>query len=100
MTMNQYTAFADQVRASFQLALPTIGPSGLLRTVIDYRENPSKVLPGFVSFSDDWSPLFLPLPSTLVRTGYNDFRKSFSLALRPVFERHGVAWHPVGRFRA
>jgi hypothetical protein len=99
MTMSEYSAFADQVRDSFQLVLPAIGPYGLLRTVIDYRENPSKVTAGFISFSADWTPLFIPLPSTLVRVGYNDLRQSFNLALRPVFDRHKVAWRPLGRFQ-
>jgi hypothetical protein len=100
ITKREYSAFADQMRDSFQVALPAIGSFSLLRAAIDLRDNPSKVLPGFVCFSDDWSPEFLPLPSTIIRLGYNDSRKSFNLALRPVFERHGVAWQPLGRFQA
>jgi len=100
ITMKEYRDFADQVRDHFQLTLPAIGSYGVLRTFVDYRENPSKVLAGFVRFSSDWSPEFLPLPSTLLRLGYNDFKKSLNLALRPVFECHGVAWHPAERFGA
>ena len=99
ITKREYTAFARQMKADFQLALPDIGTYGVLRTAIDVRENPSKVLPGFISFSDDWTPMFLPLPSTIIRLGYNDFRKSFNTALQPVFERHGVAWQPLSRFQ-
>lgn len=98
ITMKEYCAFADQMRDSFHVALPTIGRCGLLRTVVDYRDNPSKVLPGFVRFAGDWQPVFLPLPFTVVRLGYNDLKKSFNAALRPVFEAHGVAWHPARRF--
>jgi hypothetical protein len=98
LTMKEYCAFADQMRDSFQVALPTIGRCGLLRTVVDYRDNPSKVLPGFVRFAGDWQPVFLPLPFTMVRLGYNDLKKSFNVALRPVFEARGVAWHPARRF--
>ena len=96
--VGEYAAFAHQVRDRFQVALPTIGRSGLGRAILDFRDNPSKVLPGFISFSDDWSPTFLPLPAAVVRVGYNDLKKSFNLALQPVFERHGVAWHPARRF--
>jgi hypothetical protein len=98
MTRREYTAFTDHVRDSFQISLPTIGSFGLLRAAVDLRENPSKVLPGFISFSDDWSATFLPLPSTIIRLGYNDARKSFNLALRPVFDQHGIPWQSLGRF--
>lgn len=98
ISVKEYAAFVDQVKAHFGLSLPAIQPYGLIRAVIDYRENPSKVRSGFISFSSGWIPDFLPIPSTYIRLGYNDFRKSFSLALRPVFERNGVAWHPAGRF--
>jgi hypothetical protein len=100
ITMKEYRDFADQARDHFQVTVPAIGSYGALRTFVDYRENPSKVLAGFVRFSSDWSPEFLPLRSTVVRLGYNDFRNSLNIALRPVFERHGIAWHPVGRFGA
>jgi hypothetical protein len=98
MKVTEYAAFVEQVKTSFGLSLPAIQPIGLMRAAIDYRENPSKVPPGFVSFSSGWIPEFLPIPSTVIRLGYNDFRKSFNLALRPVFERNGVSWQPVGRF--
>jgi len=98
ITVKEYAAFADQVKANFGLSLPAIEPFGLLRAVIDYRENPSKARSGFICFSRGWIPEFLPMPSTVIRLGYNDLKKSFNLALRPVFERNGVAWRPVGRF--
>jgi len=67
-------------------------------TVADIRYNLTKALPGFITFSDDWSSEFLPLPFTLTRVTYNDLKKPFNAALRPVFARHGVDWHPRGRF--
>jgi len=99
ISVQEYGVFATQVRANFGLELPLIESSGLMRAVIDRRESPSKVKPGFVAFSSDWSAVFLPLPPTVIRTGYKDFRKAFSVALRPVFERHGLEWHAAGRFR-
>jgi len=98
LTTKDYAAFADEVRSRFRIALPAVGSPSLLRAIVDYRENPSKVLQGFVRFSDQWNPVFLPIPSTIIRFGYNDFKSSFNLALRPVFERHGVAWQPAKRF--
>src|SRR5262249_39194073 len=98
MTTAEYRAFADRMRVAFRVALPAVGACSLLRTVIDYWENPSKVTPGFVRFSDGWSAEFLPLPLTLVRLGYNDLVKTYNRALRPVFETHGIAWRPAKRF--
>ena len=98
ITKHDYSAFADQMRTRFQLTLPDIGTFGLLRAAIDLRDTPSKMLLGFIRFSDSWNPEFLPLPSINIRLGYNDARKSFNLALRPVFEQHDIAWQPVGRF--
>jgi hypothetical protein len=98
--VQDYNVFASQVRESFGLELPELQSAGLMRAVIDRRESPSKATPGFVTFSSDWSALFLPLPLTIVRLGYNDLRKPFNAALRPVFERHGIAWHDMGRLGA
>jgi hypothetical protein len=94
----EYDAFARQARERLGVALPLVESNSLARTIIDVKENPLNVTPGFIRFSDDWSAQFLPLPRTVVRLGYNDYKKSFSLALRPVFERNGVAWQPVKQF--
>lgn len=97
MTASDYRLFADRVRERFRVALPAIGPGGLLRNVMEYRQA-SSVLPGFVSFSAGWNAAFHPLQFSLVRTGYNDLKKPFSLALRPIFEAHGIQWRLDGRF--
>lgn len=97
LTLGEYRVFADQVRLHASLALPAIAACGPEWTVVDLRYNPTKALPGFVTFSEDWSSAFLPLPFTLSRIGYNDLKKAFNAALRPVFERHGVDWRPRGR---
>ncbi|MBZ5687482.1 MAG: hypothetical protein LAP86_20890 [Acidobacteriia bacterium] len=96
--VQEYNLFANQIRGNFGLQLPAIEASSLVRAVIDRRESPSKAKPGFVVFESDWSAVFLPLPSTIIRTGYNDLTKAFSIALRPVFERHGIPWRAARRF--
>lgn len=100
LSPREYRAFADRVRDQFGLALPRLDRAGVLRVLADFHVfKPIRVMPGFIMFSDDWTPVFLPLPLAFVRLGYNDLRKPLSLALRPVFERHGLVWHRVGRFR-
>jgi hypothetical protein len=98
LSKSDYDTFAARVRSTFGLDLPEIGSPRLIRTVIDYRENPMNVMPGFIHFLDDWSAEFLPLPATIMRMGYNDYKKSFNQALRPVFDRNGVAWQAGKRF--
>ena len=85
LTPLEYRAFAELMRDKLQLVLPQIGRCSFWRAVIDYRENPSKVLPGFMRFSSDWRPEFLPLPVTMIRFINHD-SKRFRLALRPVFQ--------------
>ena len=97
-SLQDYRVFADQVRERARIALPTIEPCGPMWTFADARYNSTKALPGFIAFSDDWVPAFLPLPFTLTRVGYGDLKKPFNAALRPMFERHGLEWHPRGRF--
>jgi hypothetical protein len=97
ITVREYAEFADQVRTNFGLNLPALEPFSVLNALTDYRKNPSKMRPGFIRFSSGWTPEFLPLPSTVITTGYNDLRKSFNLALRPVFEENGATWRPMGR---
>jgi hypothetical protein len=98
LSLDEYRFFADQVRLHTRIALPPPEPCDMKWTIVDVRYNSTKALPGFVAFSDDWSPSFLPLPFTLSRVGYNDLKKAFNAALRPVFERHGFDWRPRGRF--
>ena len=98
MTMKDYHQFAARVHEDLSLNLPDVPAFSLLQTVIDYRQNPSKAQSGFIYFSTGWTPVFLPLPATFVRLGYNDLRASFNEALRPVFEKHRVKWQSLGRF--
>ena len=98
IAVREYAEFSDQVKTRFGLSLPALEPFSALNALIDYRKNPSKVRPGFIRVSSGWSPEFLPMPPTVITTGYNDLKKSFNLALRPVFEENGSTWRPVGRF--
>jgi hypothetical protein len=98
LSRGDYDNFATRVRSTFGLHLPEIASPRLIRTVIDYRENPMNVMPGFIHFRDDWTAEFLPLPATIIRMGYNDYKKSFIQALRPVFERNRVSWQAGKRF--
>lgn len=100
MTMKGYQQFAARVHEDLALNLPDVPAFSLLQAVVDYRQNPSKAQSGFIYFPADWTPVFLPLPTTIVRLGYNDQRESFNAALRPVFELHGVPWQPLGRFHS
>jgi hypothetical protein len=49
---------------------------------------------GFIRFSQDWKPEFLPLRAPyLRRSAYKPLRRLFTFALKPVFEDLGVEWH-------
>jgi hypothetical protein len=98
LPLHDYAIFADQVRQHARIDLPKIDGCGPMWTVADARYNATKALPGFIAFADDWRPTFHPLPFTITKLGYNDLRTPLNAALRPVFERHGVSWHAVGRF--
>jgi hypothetical protein len=100
MTMTNYHQFAARVHEDLALSLPDIPAFSLLQAVVDYRQNPSKAQSGFIYFPTDWTPVFIPLPATVVRIGYNDQRASFNAALRPIFELHGVPWQSLGRFQS
>jgi len=98
LPLDDYRIFADHVRTQSGLSLPAIEPCGPMWSVADIRYNFTKALPGFITFANDWSSAFFPLPFTLIRVTYNDLKKPFNAALRPVFDRHGIDWHSRGRF--
>jgi hypothetical protein len=83
--------FIRRVHETFHVTLPDIPRSDLLRTAIDVRQNRSRAMPGFVTFTRGWNARFLPLPHSL-QFGYRDLVKPFREALRPVFEARGVSW--------
>jgi hypothetical protein len=49
---------------------------------------------GFVRFSPNWSPNFLPLRVPFFRLGYKVSCSRFKYTLRPVFEEYGLEWKP------
>jgi hypothetical protein len=49
---------------------------------------------GFVRFSPNWSPNFLPLRAPFFRRGYKPYRRLFEYTLRPVFEEYDLEWKP------
>jgi hypothetical protein len=51
---------------------------------------------GFIAFTRDWKPSFLPLRAPYFRRGAfsGPNRAFFKFALRPVFERFGLEWQP------
>ena len=52
---------------------------------------------GFVRFSPDWSPNFLPLRAPSLAIGYKPYCTLFKFTLRPVFEEYGLEWKPPPR---
>jgi len=52
------------------------------------------VVSGFVRFSPNWNPNFLPLRLPFVRRGYKASCRLFKYTLRPVFEEYGLEWKP------
>jgi hypothetical protein len=97
LPLNEYETFARQIRERCRVILPTIGKAGLSGFMGSTRQRLGAASPGFVTFDASWTPTFLPLPFALGQTGFNDLRKPFNVALRPVFERSGVSWRDVGR---
>jgi hypothetical protein len=95
---NEYATFCDQVKTRLGITLPRISQFSLFATILNIQNRPSKVTSGFIRFSQNWQPSFLPLPTVWTQFGYNDLRKAFSVALRPVFEEHGLQWRVLGRF--
>jgi hypothetical protein len=95
---NEYATFCDQVKTRLGITLPRISQFSLFATILNIQNRPSKVTSGFIRFSQNWQPSFLPLPTVWIQFGYNDLRKAFSVALRPVFEEHGLQWRVLGRF--
>lgn len=100
MSMKDYRQFTERLHADLAINLPNIPSVGLMQALVDIRQNPSKAHSGFLYFPSGWTPAYLPIPSTIIRLGYNDLRESINTALRPVFELNGVPWRPLSRFQS
>ena len=94
-----YAELATLLHRQVGVVLPPIERNSALRAIFDLRDTASTLRPGFVAFADDWSARFLPVEQAKVLVGFNELVPALHDALRPVFERHGVAWSPRHRFR-
>lgn len=84
-TADDYTEIVSMTKTDFGITLPLFSKSPPL---------------GFIRFSSGWSAEFLPVERSRFEFGYNDLVGPFSLALRPVFEAHGVKWQQLTRIAA
>jgi hypothetical protein len=86
-----YDRFAREVRDALRISLPSLPRFSLLNAAFDFRNNPSKVRPGFIVFSGGWRAGFVPLRLKIVKFGYRDLATPFRRALERVFAANGVA---------
>lgn len=99
LPLADYREFAGLVRGRCSVVLPSLDWAGAWRRLFwSFKPRASHAMPGFIAFGPDWTATFFPLPFTLGQMNLNDLRKPFNLALRPLFEEHGVEWRPVGRW--
>jgi hypothetical protein len=85
MKVKQYESFRTNVNPILGMSLPEM-PEVAKR----FQRG------GFITFSSDWKPSFLPLRAPYLRRGLfsGPDRAFFKFALRPVFERFGLEWQP------
>ena len=84
MGKKQYEAFRKEADQIFNATFPKV--QELKRF---WRVN------GFVRFSPNWSPNFLPLRAPFfLGFGYKPYCRLLKFTLRPVFEEYGVEWKP------
>lgn len=91
MKRRHYRQFRDKASAIFRVALPA--PERCARF---------GRISGFITFSADWTPSFLPLKAPLWRRSpYKPVQRMFQFALKPIFEAAGVEWKrpPVSPLR-
>jgi len=84
MKKKHYERFREEANSIFQISLPEA----------DAVKRFGRVA-GFIRFSADWKPDFLPLRAPYFRTSaYKPYQRLFKFALRPVFEDFVLEWHP------
>lgn len=98
LTTKDYSAFRNDAQARLGLSLPEIECFGVGDAVLNVRNRPGKVRPGFIRFTGSWDSAFMPLPRVWAQLGYNDLRKALSIALQPLFAEHGMNPRVLGRF--
>ena len=96
-SLADYASLATSLEQETGVVFPAIDRNSPWRVVFDYRDTPSKLLPGFICFSDDWKAQFLPIRQPRFLLGYNELVPAFNAALRPVFATQGVPWRALRR---
>jgi hypothetical protein len=84
MKKKDYEIFRNKLNAILDILLPEPAMVDRFRGVS-----------GFISFSQDWNPTFLPLRTQFFRKSVHKYyRPLFQSTLRPVFEKFGIPWQP------
>jgi hypothetical protein len=86
MRKKQYEAFRKEADQIFNATFPKVQELKRFGTIS-----------GFVRFSPDWSPNFLPLRAPSLALGYKPYCTRLKFTLRPVFEQYGLEWKPPPR---
>jgi hypothetical protein len=86
MRKKHYEAFKKEADQIFNATFPKVHELKRFGTIS-----------GFVRFSPDWSPNFLPLRAPSLALGYKPYCTLFKFTLRPVFEEYGLEWKPPPR---
>jgi hypothetical protein len=86
MGKNDYESFTKEADQIFNATFPRFHDLKRFGTIS-----------GFVRFSSDWSPKFLPLRAPFFSVFYKPNRALFTFTLRPVFEEYGLEWKPPPR---
>jgi hypothetical protein len=86
MGKNDYESFTKDANQIFNATFPKFHDLKRFGTIS-----------GFVRFSSDWSPKFLPLRARFSLEFYKPYLARFTSTLRPVFEEYGLEWKPPPR---
>jgi hypothetical protein len=92
-----YRELSALINAKLGIQLPVVPRRSFFSYMLDTRGGSSASQSGLVLFDMTWSASFSPLPQSLARFGYNDDVRALSVALKPVFDKHGVRWTQLGR---
>jgi hypothetical protein len=84
MWQKKYEAFRKEAERTFKCTFPKADEIGRFWRVS-----------GFIRFSANWEPTFLPLRMPYYRRStYKPYRRLFKFALGPVFQEYGLDWRP------
>ena len=94
---DDYRELSALIYSKLGIQLPVVPRRSLFNYMLDIRGGLSASQSGLVLFDMTWSTSFSSLPQSLVRFGYNDDLRALSVALKPVFDKHGVSWTQFAR---